>query len=189
MKQLPRSFFARDALTVARELLGKRIKKGVCEGIIVECEAYAGDAASHAVKKPVQGRWMRETYGHWYVYFTYGMHWCVNVTCDKGGVGGVLIRAVEPTAGIAQMKRRRGTDDALRLTKGPACVTQAFGIDKTANGLLLSKEFGIFDAPRIPDEEVVAAPRVGIAQAQELPWRFYIKDNPYVSKVAKVKNA
>lgn len=182
MKPLPRSFFEADAVTVARELLGKIVKKGACEGVIVECEAYAEDASSHAVKKPVQGRLMRETYGHWYVYFTYGMHWCANVTCDKEKTGAVLIRAVEPVAGIAAMKRRRHTSDLTKLAKGPACFTQAFGVGKADNGKPLSPTFGIFDVPCIGDADIVASPRIGIRHATELPWRFYLKNNPYVSR-------
>src|SRR4051812_7594169 len=105
MGLLPKSFFGPDAVSLAPKLLGKIIKKAACEGVIVEVEAYAGDAASHAAKKPNQGRPMRETYGHWYTYFTYGMHWCCNVTCDKEGMGGILIRAVEPTQGIELMQK------------------------------------------------------------------------------------
>lgn len=197
MRPLPRSFFERDAVTVARDLLGKIVKKGACEGIIVECEAYADDASSHAVKRPMQGRLMRETYGHWYVYFTYGMHWCANVTCDKTKTGAVLIRAVEPVAGIAQMRKRRPTPPRLRragrqlpvslLCRGPACFTQAFGIGKADNGKPLASAFGIFNAPRIADAAVAAGPRIGIRHATELPWRFYVKDNPFVSKLPKIK--
>lgn len=184
---LPRSFFARDAVTVARELLGKVVAKGASEGIIVECEAYGLDEASHAVKKPVQGRLMRETYGYWYVYFTYGMHWCANVTCDKAGAGAVLIRAVEPVAGVSQMGRRRGVTDVRKLAAGPACFTQAFGIGRADNGKPLSRAFGIFNAPHITEGEIAAGPRIGIRHAAELPWRFYVKGNPYVSKLPKVK--
>jgi DNA-3-methyladenine glycosylase len=175
MRLLPRSFFESDALTVARNLLGKVVRKGGCEGIIVEVEAYAGDEASHAFKKPNQGRAMRETYGEWYVYFTYGMHYCANVTCDKNGMGGVLIRAVQPTEGIGQMKKRRGNSDIDRLSTGPACFTEAFGIGKNDNGQRLTKDFGIFDAPKISEELVGVSPRIGIKAATDLPWRFYIK--------------
>ena len=185
MKPLPRAFFERDAVTVARELLGKVVRKGACEGIIVECEAYAGDPASHAVKKPVQGRLMRETYGHWYVYFTYGMHWCANVTAHKDGVGGCLIRAVEPVAGIPAMKLRRGTTEVAKLSTGPACFTQAFGIGKEDNGKPLTHEFGIFDAPPIADEDIAVGPRIGVSHGVAIPWRFYIKGNPYVSHLGK----
>ena len=132
LQLLPKSFFEDGSVTVAPKLLGKIIKKGECEGIIVEVEAYALDEASHAFKKPNQGRPMHDTYGQWYVYFTYGMHWCCNVTCDKSGAGGILIRAVEPTKGVALMQKRRGIHDMRKPTTGPACVAQAFGIDKAS---------------------------------------------------------
>jgi DNA-3-methyladenine glycosylase len=188
MHLLPPLFFEPDSPTVARALLGKIIKNGPCEGIIVEAEAYALDEASHALKKPNQGRLMHETYGHWYVYFTYGKHFCANVTCDKTGAGGVLIRAVEPTRGLEHMYERRklsASADPRTLSSGPACVTQAFGITKADNGKILSQEFGIFDAPSIPEDVVVASPRIGIRAAVDLAWRFYIKDNEYVSKRPK----
>ncbi|MBU6321228.1 MAG: DNA-3-methyladenine glycosylase [Patescibacteria group bacterium] len=189
MQQLPYAFFDHDAVTVARGLLGKVVKKGACAGVIVETEAYALDEASHAVKKREQGRLMRETVDRWYIYFTYGMHWCANVTCDARGAGAVLIRAVKPIAGIEEMRRRRGVEDARRLATGPARFAEAFGIGKTENGAPLARDFGIFGAPPIADEMIVAAPRVGITRAVELPWRFYIKDNPYVSKLPKMKSA
>jgi len=184
---LPRSFFETDAVTLAPKLLGKVVKKGPCEGIIVEVEAYAGDAASHALKKRNQAHSMRENWGHWYVYFTYGMHWCANVTCDKKSAGAVLIRAVEPTKGLSGMKKHRATYDIRKLTTGPACFTQAFGIGKKENGLPLSEDFGIFDAPLIPAAQIVASPRIGIHHATDLPWRFYIKGNPFVSKLPRTE--
>lgn len=191
MRLLPASFFEGEAPELAPKLLGKIIKKGPCEGIVVEVEAYAADAASHAAKKPNQGRLMRETIGHWYVYFTYGMHYCVNVTCDKAKAGGILIRAVEAQKGIKLMRERRGLSNDIRATRpatGPACVTQAFGIGRADNGRALAHEFGIFDAPAIPAREIVAGPRIGIRAAVDLPWRFYIKNNPFVSKLPKRTN-
>lgn len=189
MKLLPSSFFEDESAMVAPKLLGKIVKKGPCEGVIVEVEAYALDEASHAFKKPKQGRMMHDTYGNWYTYFTYGMHWCANVTCNKDGAGGILIRAVEPTKGLEVMRGRRGTDDMRKLTTGPACFAQAFEIVGSENGLALTKDFGIFDAPEIPAEQIVASPRIGIRHATDLPWRFYIKDNLFVSKVPKAFNS
>lgn len=123
---------------------------------------------------------MHETYGHWYVYFTYGMHYCVNVTAGTKP-GGILIRAVEPTAGLALMEKRRGVSGKA-LTNGPAKLTQAFGITKAQNGLPLGGDFVIEDAPAIPRSHIRRGPRIGISAATDLPWRFWIKDNPYVSK-------
>jgi DNA-3-methyladenine glycosylase len=194
MNLLPPSFFAPDAVTVARALIGKVVRKDACEGIIVETEAYGTDPASHAYRVTPRSRVMRDTYAHWYVYFTYGMHWCANVTCDKDGVGAVLIRAVEPTKGLEVMYKRRGTNDPCRLTTGPACVTQAFGIGKTENGVPLSEDFGIFAPdPGAPiygstrDGGVGVSRRIGITKGVELPWRFFLYGNPYVSRLPKMK--
>lgn len=191
MTLLPKDWFAEDALTLAPKLLGKVARRGSCTGIIVETEAYMNDAASHASKFSLRGAPMRETYGHWYVYFTYGMHWCANVTAGKDTAGGVLIRAVEPIEGIPVMKRRRGTDNVRKLCRGPACFAQAFGITGKDNRAPLSRDFGIFEVPArekatlygsVSDFEVVASPRIGIRQAMDLPWRFSIKDNLFVSR-------
>lgn len=128
---------------------------------------------------------MRETYGHWYVYFTYGMHWCANVTAGKGLVGGVLIRAVEPLEGIETMAARRGTAKRTDLCSGPARFAQAFGIDTRFNGLPIGGELALFDAPELPAERIALSPRIGISKALHLPWRFYEKDSPYVSGKGK----
>ncbi|MBI2025392.1 DNA-3-methyladenine glycosylase [Candidatus Kaiserbacteria bacterium] len=182
MNPLPHSWFEGDALTLAPKLLGKIVKKGSCAGIIVETEAYGTDAASHAYKVTKRSAPMRDTYGHWYVYFTYGMHWCANVTTDKGGVGAVLIRAVEPVEGIALMKKRRHTEKLLNLCSGPAKFCQAFGITGKDNRKLLASDFAIFDAPEIPRSKIATSVRVGVRNGADLPWRFYIKGNPFVSR-------
>ncbi len=185
MKPLPPSYFAGDAVELAQKLLGKVVRKGSCAGIIVETEAYGTDPASHAVKMKKRGALMRETYGHWYIYFTYGMHWCANVTTNKNGIGAVLIRAVEPTEGIPLMKRRRRTDKLTKLSSGPACFTQAFGITGKDNNVPVDEGIELFNAPDIPKKHIVTSPRIGISKGKELPWRFYIKDNPFVSKLPK----
>ncbi len=182
MKPLPRSWFEEDAVTLAPKLLGKIVKKGSCVGVIVETEAYTTDAASHAAKGGERGRLMRETFGHWYVYFTYGMHWCANVTTNKGGTGAVLIRAVEPTEGFAAMKRRRKTDAPKNLTNGPAKFCQAFGITGKENDLPVGGDFAIYDAPERAKKDIGTSGRIGIKNGTELPWRFYIKGNPFVSR-------
>lgn len=179
-RALPRSWFKEEAVALAPRLLGKTLRHKGCAGIIVEVEAYMGDPASHARTLTPRSRVMYETYGHWYVYFTYGMHHCVNVTAGRGP-GGILIRAVEPTEGIAVMKRRRGIHDLHRLTNGPGKLTQAFGITRAQNGRPLGGDFTIEDAPILPPTRIARGPRIGIRRATELPWRFYIKDNPYVS--------
>lgn len=197
MKRLPLSWFASSALELAPKLLGKVVKKGSCVGIIVETEAYGTDIASHAYRVTARSAPMRDTYGHWYVYFTYGMHWCANVTTHKGGTGAVLIRAVEPIEGIVMMKRRRAKNKVqpcnkvepcfsrMNLCNGPAKFCQAFGITGKDNKKPLAGDFAIFDAPEIPASQIATSARVGISSGTELPWRFYIKDNPFVSRLPR----
>ncbi|MGE5541043.1 MAG: DNA-3-methyladenine glycosylase [Bacillota bacterium] len=180
-KPLPRSWFKEEAVALAPRLLGKTLRHKHCAGTIVEVEAYMGDPASHARTLTPRSRLMHETYGHWYVYFTYGMHYCVNVTAGEGP-GGILIRAIEPTEGIPLMRRRRGVSDLKNLANGPAKLTQALGITKKMNGLLLGGEFVIEDAPELPASAIMSGPRIGIRNGIELPWRFWIKDNPFVSR-------
>jgi len=199
MRKLSHSWFAGDAVTLAPRLLGKIIRKGSCEGIIVETEAYTTDPASK------RNASMRDTYGHWYVYFTYGMHHCVNVTTNKGDLGAVLIRAVEPTEGLPLMKRRRAKslgksnlgksdfpksrvgmlDSPTSLCSGPAKFCKAFGIDKKQNGAPITGNFAIYDAPDVPPETIGTSVRIGIRNGTELPWRFYIRNNPFVSGTKK----
>lgn len=182
MTPLPKEWFAGDAVTLAPKLLGKVLRYKKCAGIIVEVEAYTDDAASHARTLTARSRVMHETYGHWYVYFTYGMHHCVNVTAGKDSIGAVLIRAVEPVEGMPLMEKRRGMKSGKNLTNGPGKLTQAFGISLKQNGKELDGDFVIEDAPALPKERIVSGPRIGIRRATELPWRFWIRDNPYVSK-------
>jgi DNA-3-methyladenine glycosylase len=178
---LPQSWFIENAVALAPRLLGKTIRLGECAGTIVEVEAYTDDPASHARTFTPRSRVMHETYGHWYVYFTYGMHHCVNVTAGETP-GGILIRAVEPTDGIALMQERRGTDDIRKLTNGPGKLTQAFGITRALNGTPVGGEFVIEDAPELPVSGIATGPRIGITQGLDLPWRFWISGNPFVSK-------
>lgn len=182
MKQLPKEWFARDAVEVARDLLGKVVRHGECEGIIVETEAYTTDDASHGRMRTPRSAVMHDTYGHWYVYFTYGMHYCTNITTNKDAVGAVLIRAVEPTKGIELMQERRGMEGLRKLCSGPGKFSQAFGISKSENGLPVNGSFTIYDAPSVPDSEVLASSRIGISQAIDLPWRFSVKGSKYVSR-------
>lgn len=182
MKPVSRSWFAGDAVTLAPKLLGKIVKKGSCAGVIVETEAYTSDPASHAFTITPRSRAMLETHGHWYIYFTYGMHWCANVTTNKGAAGAVLIRAVEPLKGLAAMRRRRGKADARELCSGPAKFCEAFGITGKDNRAPLSGNFGIYDAPEVARERIGVSGRIGIKSGVELPWRFYIKGSAFVSR-------
>jgi DNA-3-methyladenine glycosylase len=122
--------------------------------------------------------------GFLYVYFTYGMHYCCYVVVGYDGYGAaVLLRAVEPVEGLESMRYRRHGKTDMELTNGPAKLCQAFGIAKADNGVDLSK--GVLQLqmePALPPERVVQTTRIGISRGQEVPWRFYVKDNPYVSK-------
>jgi DNA-3-methyladenine glycosylase len=182
MKQLPHTWFARDAVVVARDLLGKTVRRGDTAATIVETEAYTTDGASHGRVRTERSRLMHDTFGHWYIYFTYGMHYCANVTTNQGGVGAVLIRAVEPVKGIDLMKARRGVEGVRDLCSGPAKFCQAFGIGMEENGRPVGGTFTIHDAAPLPDPLVVASPRIGIRQATELLWRFSIRDSLFASR-------
>ncbi len=183
MRRLPHSWFADDAVVLAPKLLGKIIRKGSCYGIIVETEAYSPHNEIDAQKITQQNALMRDTYGHWYVRFTYGMHHCVNITTNKDGVGSVLIRAVEPTKGIEIMKENRNIVDECNLTNGPAKFCKAFDIDRSDNGNMCGKEFTIYDTSNIQNKQIIISTRIGISHDIDLPWRFYIRDNPFVSGV------
>jgi len=182
MRPLSHSYFELPAADLAPKLLGKIVRKGACAGIIVETEAYATDAASHAFRITPRSAVMRDTYGYWYVYFTYGIHWCANVTCDKYGTCAVLIRAVEPIEGIPIMKRRRGTDVIENLCSGPARFAQAFGITGADSGKPMGGNCGLYDAPEILPEHVVISKRIGITKDTHLPWRFHVRDSPFASR-------
>ena len=181
------------SLETAPRLLGWRLCRRMPQGIvkvkIVETEAYhQADPASHSFRGSTARTWpMFEAGGHIYVYFTYGRHYALNIVTGQKGVGeGVLVRAAEPVKGIDIMRQNRGTDDLKRLAKGPGCLAQALGIFDTAlSGKILNKSSIWLEAPteQVSTENIVSAPRVGIKQAAELPWRFYIRNNPYVSKL------
>ncbi len=180
MHDLDQEFFARDTVTVARDLIGATLVVGDCAGRIVETEAYTTDAASHAVTRSRQAAIMSATFGHVYVYLIYGMHYCLNLTTEREGVGAVLIRAAEPTRGIDVMSRRRGTSNLRLLASGPGRLCAAFGIDLKMNGQPLGRDLRIIE--RESEPPISASPRVGISRATELDWRFYETDNPFVSR-------
>jgi len=197
LKKLNRSFYKRDVLTVARELPGKIIvkvdgKKHLA-GMIVEVEAYDGrvDEAAHTFTgRTKRNEIMFEAGGYFYVYFTYGAHFCCNiVTGEEGNGTAVLIRAVEPVKGIKQMAINRygknlvNEKEKYNLTSGPGKVCQAFGITGEYYGEdLINGRIFLLSGKKIPDERIVQTTRVGIKKSTELNWRFYIKDNPFVSK-------
>ena len=189
---LARAFYERDTVRVARELLGTILVRTnghtVLRGVIVETEAYRGegDPASHAYRGPTKrNAVMFGPAGHAYVYFTYGMHYCLNVTTEPtGNPGAVLIRAAQPTSAIEQMKKRRRTDQLRDLANGPAKLTQAFAVIRSLNGhdLTLGKKLFIVKGDSVEPLDIASTSRIGIRVGLEKPWRFFIRENPFVSK-------
>lgn len=154
---------------------------------IVETEAYdQTDIASHSYKgQTPRTRVMFGESGHLYVYFTYGMHYCCNVVVGPTGHGSaVLIRAVEPIAGATDMSLRRHGQSGTGLTNGPAKLCQALAIDKALNGHNLTRlPLRLLASTELPVGQVTQTTRVGISRGQDVPWRFYIRGNAYVSKL------
>jgi DNA-3-methyladenine glycosylase len=190
-RPLPPTFYDRPTEEVARELLGAvlehRTAEGTVRGRIVETEAYLGpeDPACHAAAGiTARTRILYGPPGHAYVYFVYGMHWCFNaVTREEGHGSAVLIRAVEPVSGLAHMRRRRDVERDVDLTRGPARLCDAFGIDREQNGVRLDRgPLRILSGPQLPDEDVLVTPRIGIRKAADWPLRFLVKGNRFVSK-------
>jgi len=191
-KRVTPDFFKGSTEEVAKKLLGKilvRTYKGQkISGMIVETEAYLdeNDLASHsAVGMTERNKAMFGEAGLAYVYFTYGMHYCFNVvTGDEGKGSAVLIRSLEPLEGIELMKKFRKQKDVHILTNGPAKLCQALKIDKKLNGVDLktSKEIFIAESDQTQRFEIVTSTRIGIEKSKDLPLRFYIKENKFVSK-------
>lgn len=185
------SFFERPAAMVARELLGcmlvSRIGGALTAGMIVETEAYLGadDAGSHAATRGITPR-NRVMYGppaHAYVYFIYGNHHMLNLVAEPEGVaGGVLIRAIEPVTGVPAMTERRAGRSGVELTNGPGKVAAALGVDLTHNGIPLGEQLTVYAGTPLPDTLVATSGRIGLSAGHELPLRFYVRDNAYVSK-------
>ncbi len=182
MKLLPQSFFARNTVNVAKDLLGKIIEVNGMLARIVETEAYGRDPASHAFKKTERSKIMFDTHGHVYVYLIYGMYECLNFTSDKDDAGAVLIRAAEPLLGIERMKRNRKTDQIHKLCSGPGKLCQAMSITRKVNGLKIGKEIKVYD-DGFNVNKIATSSRIGIKDALHLQWRFFIEGNEFVSKV------
>lgn len=189
MKILSRSFYQRHPAIVARQLLGKvlvrRLDDRILSGRIVETEAYSSDdPASHAFRGRTEtNRALYGESGHAYVYFTYGMHFCLNVVARRGQpAGGVLIRALEPLEGVNLMKKLRHTNLTRNLTRGPGNVARALGIDKRLYGADLTRR-GVLYIVDTGSARVLAlrTSRIGIRAGREKLWRFVSKDSPCAS--------
>jgi DNA-3-methyladenine glycosylase len=191
---LERQFFTRDVRAVARGLLGKLLlhDRGgkITAGYIVETEAYdESDPASHSCNGPSQrNEAMFREGGHAYVYLSYGVHWCFNVSADREGYGAaVLVRALEPTGGLELMRRRRGlpkSADPRSLAGGPGRLTRAMSINSRHNGVdLTGGPLRVLD-PDVPLQgvEIAVTPRIGISKATEQPWRFIVSSSRFVSR-------
>lgn len=190
---LPRSFYARNTVQVAKDLLGKTLirilpNRTVLKGMIVETEAYqSDDAASHAFRgitprtQPLFG-----PVGHAYIYFIYGNYFCLNIVAKDSSIraGGVLIRALEPIEGMKAMLTFRHVQTIENITNGPGKLTQAFSITKKEQGVDITQQGSLFVTQGIAlkEKEIAISRRVGITKAQQNPWRFYIKGNAFVSK-------
>lgn len=184
MTALARAFFARSVHDVAPELVGCTLLVDGVGGRIVEVEAYdADDPASHGYRgRTPRNRSMFGPPGHAYVYRSYGIHWCLNLVCGpEGRAEAVLVRALEPTDGLERMRERRGLADVRLLCAGPGRLCQALGITGGHDGARLDRRPFVLTAAR----EAIAVetgPRVGIARAAELPWRYGLAGSRFLSR-------
>ncbi len=175
------SFFARDVVAVAVDLLGARLLVGGVGGLVVETEAYRqDDEASHSFRGPTAGNAaMFGEPGLAYVYRSYGLHWCFNIVCVRGSA--VLIRALEPTHGLETMMERRGIGEARKLCAGPGNLCKALAITRQMNGLsVLADPFSLAPPSEVPVP--ASGVRIGISKAAERPWRFAVKGSRYLSR-------
>jgi DNA-3-methyladenine glycosylase len=175
------SFFARDVIAVAQELIGATLLVAEVGGRIVETEAYAAnDPASHSFGGPTsRNAAMFGPAGHTYVYRSYGLHWCLNFVCEPGSA--VLIRALEPIAGVETMQQRRARDDLRTLCAGPGRLCEALGITLAHNRLALDEQPFVLLEPA-KQAHVASGTRVGITKAVDLAWRFGEAGSPFLSR-------
>lgn len=188
---LARSFFERPFLTVARDLAGCTLVWDGCAGRIVELEAYGveGDAACHTASRPSTRRFVEENpAGTAYVYLNYGMYWLLNVLVKGGGKDGILLlRALEPVAGLERMRERRGREEAADLCSGPGKLGRALGLGaadhgcELASAVTLGRGRGFLPRSEGGKISLITDGRIGISQAAELPWRFSVRGHPHVS--------
>lgn len=183
-RPLTRAFFDRSVHEVAPDLIGATLLFNGVGGVIVEVEAYHHtDPAAHSFRGPTpRNRIMFGPAGFSYVYRSYGIHWCVNLVCEReGSASAVLIRALQPTHGLAAMRRRRKLKDERSLCSGPGKLCEALGITIKHSGLPLDEPpFALY--PRSGKVDVIAGVRIGITKAADLPWRYGLKGSKFVSK-------
>ncbi|HEX4133519.1 MAG TPA: DNA-3-methyladenine glycosylase [Bryobacteraceae bacterium] len=188
MRGLPRGFYERATIDVARDLLGKVLVHGSTAGMIVETEAYLGgaDLASHSAAGITdRTRVIFGPGGHAYVYLCYGMYDCMNIVAERNGTAGcVLIRALEPVQGADVMRERRPGARADRdLASGPGKLTRALGITREHSGADITRgNLVVLDPSDMPGFEIAVTPRIGITKCADLPLRFHIKGNRFVSR-------
>lgn len=190
MIPLELSFYHQDTLTVARSLIGfilqTNINGQITSGQIVETEAYLqNDPAAHSFIGPTpRNQALFGPAGTIYVYLIYGLHYCFNVVTNQSGTGeAVLIRALKPLEGLSTMQQRRGLTDQKQLCNGPAKLAQALGITPSLNGQsLLNGSVTILKPTNSPLLEIHTTTRIGITKAADLPYRFYLKNSPFISR-------
>jgi DNA-3-methyladenine glycosylase len=189
LARLARSFYSRYTPDVARDLLGstlvRRIGGTTLRAKVVEVEAYRGsdDPASHAFRgETKRTSVMFGKAGHAYVYFIFGFHYCLNLTTEEEGEpGAVLVRAVEPLEGIAEMSARRGVGAVAQIANGPGKLTKAMGIDKGLNGEDVVRSMRLFLLSGERGVDVGVSTRIGVSSGKDLMWRYYIRGSPFVS--------
>jgi len=185
--KIKRDFFDRSVHAVAPELIGATLLVGGVGGVIVEVEAYHHtDPAAHSYRGPTERNGiMFGPAGFAYVYRSYGIHWCLNFVCEaEGSASAVLIRALEPTAGLAAMRRRRGMPDERALCSGPGKLCEALGVTIKHNSLALDRAPFELRA-RVGQPEIAVGPRIGITKAVDEPWRYGLKGSKFLSKPFK----
>ena len=191
-EMLGRDFFQRNPLSCARDLIGCELIWNSCAGIIVETEAYnaIGDEACHCFVRPSARAFVERNHaGAAYVYFNYGVHWMLNVMVKGREKGFVLIRALEPTRGIALMRKRRDVHDIHRLCSGPGKLTQALAITGRHDEMDLCSDENHCFRKAAASIDVVADERIGIRRSAHLSWRFTLRDSVHVSRKVRLSRA
>ncbi len=185
--RIDRSFFERSVHAVAPDLVGATLLVDGAGGVVVEVEAYdPQDPAAHGFRgRTERNASMFGPPGHAYVYRSYGVHWCLNFVCEEAGTpAAVLVRALEPTAGVERMRERRGLEEPRLLCAGPGRLCQALGVTRAHDGLPLDEPpFELLASPGPVD--VAAGRRVGISVATDLPWRYVLAGSRYLSRPLK----